>query len=110
MKEEFLENYLKENYKVYDRFTFDKVFKFLLSNGYQKEEAKDIIINNCALSTLVFQERIYNGYYYRISVDEEISEDLIEFIREIAEKIITLDRKECERFYDYLINKNNKSS
>ena len=77
MEEEILENYLEENYEVYDRFTFDKVFRFLLSNGYQHEEAKDIIEHNCALSALVSQERIHNKYYYKISLDEVISEDLM---------------------------------
>jgi hypothetical protein len=105
LDQHLLENYLKENYEVYDRFTFDKVFRFLLSNGYQKEEAKDIILHNCALSALVLQERIHNGYYYRISVNEEISKDLIEFRNEIAEKIMTLKGKEFRRFCDYLNNK-----
>ncbi|OPX25388.1 MAG: hypothetical protein B1H05_03965 [Candidatus Cloacimonas sp. 4484_140] len=93
MEELFLENYLKENYEVYGRFTFDKVFRFLLSNNFEHEEAKDIIMNNCALSVLVLQERIHNEYYNKISLDERISEDLIEFINEISEKIINLDGK-----------------
>ena len=100
-----MEDYIKNNYEVYDRFTFDSIFRFLLSNGYQKEEAKDVILYNCALSALVLQERIYNRYYYRISVNEEISKDLIEFMNEVAEKIMTLKGKEFERFYDYLNNK-----
>ena len=107
MEEIFLENYLKENYEIYDRFTFDKVFRFLLFNDFEHEEAKDIIMNNCALSALVLQERIHNEYYYKISMDEEISEDLIEFINEIAEKIINLDEKECKQFYDFLKNRTN---
>ena len=41
------------------------------------ESAKDMIILNCSLSALVFQERIFNKYYLKISEDEEISEDLI---------------------------------
>ncbi|MCK4654869.1 MAG: hypothetical protein KAU01_10540 [Candidatus Cloacimonetes bacterium] len=87
MEEILFENYLKENYEIYDRFTFDKVFRFLLSNDFEHEEAKGIIMNNCALSALVLQERIYNEYYYKISMDDEISEDLIEFINEIKKEI-----------------------
>lgn len=109
MEEIFLGNYLKENYEIYDRFTFDQVFRFLLSNDFEHEEAKDIIMNNCALSALVLQERIHNEYYYRISVNEEISEDLNEFISEIAEKIINLDGKECKQFYDFLENRTNNT-
>ncbi len=80
------ENYIKDNYEVYDRFTFDFVFRKLLKDGYDRDEAKDIIIYNCALSTLVMQERIYNNYYYKISIDEEMSEDLIEMRNEILNK------------------------
>lgn len=53
MDDEYLPNYIKENYEVYDRFTFDYLFKRLLAEGYGHEEAKDIILYNCALSTLV---------------------------------------------------------
>jgi hypothetical protein len=109
MEEILLGNYLKKNYEIYDRFTFDQVFKFLLSNDFEHEEAKDIIMNNCALSALVLQERIHNEYYYRISVNEEISEDLNEFISEIAEKIINLDGKECKQFYEFLKNRTNNT-
>ncbi len=40
---EYLEDYIKENYEVYDRFTFDYLFRTLLQDGYGHEEAKDII-------------------------------------------------------------------
>ena len=78
-----IEDYIKENFEVYDRFTFDSFFRNLLKDGYDHEEAKDIIIHNCALSTLVLQERIYNGYYSKISVNEMISDDLLELKNEI---------------------------
>jgi len=81
-----LENYIKDNYEVYDRFTFDRLFRNLLIAGYDHDEAKDIIIYNCALSTLVMQERIFNNHYYKISIDEEMSEDLIELRNEILNK------------------------
>ena len=57
MDDEYLPDYIKENYEVFDRFTFDNLFKRLLADGYDNEEAKDIIVCNCALSTLVMQER-----------------------------------------------------
>lgn len=100
-----MEDYIKNNYEVFDRFTFDHLYRNLLADGYDYEEAKDIIMTNCALSALVLQERIHNEYYYRISVDEKISKDLIEFMNEIAEEIMTLKGKEYERFCDYLNNK-----
>ncbi|MCK9452577.1 MAG: hypothetical protein M0Q90_12865 [Bacteroidales bacterium] len=75
--------FLSKNYLCYDRFTFDKIFRKLLLNDYSHEEAKDIILNNCSLSSLVLQERVYNSYYEQINVEEEISADLLNLKNEI---------------------------
>ena len=88
MEDEFLEDYIKEHYEVYDRFTFDYLFKKLLADGYDNEEAKDIILCNCALSALVIQKRIHNEYYFEISVDDTIASDLLELQREIYNKVL----------------------
>ncbi len=71
-----IEQYLLENQECFDRFTFDNIFRFLLKNGTSNEEAKDVILFNCSLSAIIFQERIDNDYYKSISVLESISEDL----------------------------------
>jgi len=86
-------DHIKENFEVYDRFTFDFFFRNLLKEGYNHEEAKDIIIHNCALSTLVLQERIYNGYYLKISVNEIISNDLLELKNEIFNEYFKASRR-----------------
>jgi hypothetical protein len=83
MQDEWPPDYIKKNYKVYDRFTFDYLFKRLLADGYDHEEAKDIILYNCALSTLVMQERIHNEYYLKISREDTIAPDLLELQGEI---------------------------
>ena len=88
MDDEYPPVYIKENYEVYDRFTFDCLFKRLLAAGYDHEEAKDIIIHNCALSTLVMQERLYNEYYLEISVDDEMAPDLMALKEEILTKML----------------------
>ncbi len=88
MEDEFLEEYIKENYNVYDRFTFDYLFKRLLADGYDHDEAKDTILHNCALSALVIQERIHNRYYLKILADQIIAPDLAELKEEIANKIL----------------------
>jgi hypothetical protein len=75
-----IEKYLEENKACFDRFTFDNVFRFLLANKYTHEEAKDMILYNCSLSALTFQERIHNGYYKKIKVNEKFSKDLQELI------------------------------
>lgn len=83
MEDQYPPDYIKKNYKVYDRFTFDYLFKRLLADGYDHEEAKDIILYNGALSTLVMQERIHNEYYLEISREDTIAPDLLELQGEI---------------------------
>ena len=88
MDDEYLPNYIKENYEVFDRFTFDYLFKRLLADGYDNEEAKDIILYNCALSTLVMQERLYNEYYLEISDSDTIAPDLLQLREQIWSQIL----------------------
>jgi len=84
--DDYVEEFMKNNYECFDRFTFDKIFRFLLSEDFSHEDAKDLILYNCALSAIIFQERIYNGYYKKITVSESISEDLRELRNEILNK------------------------
>ncbi len=88
MDDEYLPDYIKENYEVFDRFTFDYLFKRLLVDGYVHEDAKDIILYNCALSTLVTQERIDNEYYLDISVSDGMAPDLLDMYREEFNKAV----------------------
>ena len=82
----FLEDYIRDNYEVFDRFTFDYLFRRLLKDEYDHDEAKDIILHQCALSALVLQERIHNEFFYKINEDDEISADLLELRNEMALK------------------------
>lgn len=43
---------------INDRFTFDKVFRMLLQDGFSHENAKEFLIYNYSLSALTFQEGI----------------------------------------------------
>jgi hypothetical protein len=88
MDDEYPTKYIKENYEVFDRFTFDYLFKRLLADGYDNEDAKDIILYNCALSTLVTQERIDNEYYLEISVNDVIAPDILDIYREEFNKAV----------------------
>src|ERR1039457_3133137 len=83
LMEDPIEKYFLENQQCFDRFTFDKIFRFLLTNEFTQEEAKDTIICNCSLSALVFQERIYNDFYLTIKMNEKISEDLLKLKNEV---------------------------
>jgi len=82
MDDECLPAYVKEFPEVFDRFTFDYLFKRLLADGYDHEEAKDIILYNCALSLLVTQERLDNEYYLKVKVTDGIAPDLLAMLHE----------------------------
>jgi hypothetical protein len=83
-----VEAFLRADETCFDRFTFDKIFRFLLKNDFEHEDARDIILHNCALSALVLQERILNCYYQKIKSDEKISADLCELKRKCFERIL----------------------
>ena len=53
-------------YILYDRFSFDELYKLLLESGMNDESALSFIFANCSLSALVFQQRIHNKYYKKI--------------------------------------------
>ena len=86
MDDEQIQKFLEENKKCYDRFTFDEVIRFLLSAGFNNEEAKDLILCNCELSAITFEDRIFNNYYLRIITQEFLSPDLQELIWETLRK------------------------
>jgi hypothetical protein len=76
---DFLEKFPKDHnglFIVYDRFTFDDLFRLLLKSDFDHEEALCFILSNCSLSALVFQERIYNKVYKKLSEEDAISPDL----------------------------------
>jgi len=87
MDEEYPPNYIKENYEVFDRFTFDYLFKRLLADDYDHEAAKDIILYNCSLSALVMQERLDNEYYLRMKATDVIAPDLLVMLHEEMMKV-----------------------
>lgn len=86
MNDELIILFLEKHQECFDRFTFDKLFRFLLSQDFDAEDAKDMIIAHCQLSALVYQERIENGFYKKISTAEEISYDLLELINDAYKK------------------------
>jgi len=87
MQEEYLPDYVKDNCEVYDRLTFDYLFKRLLFDGYDQEAAKDIILYNCALSLLVMQERLDNKYYLKMKAADGIAPDLLDVLHEELMKV-----------------------
>ena len=76
---EFLEEFPKDRnglYIVYELYTFDNLFRLLLKNEFNHEESLGFILCNCALSALVFQERIHNKGYRKLSAKDALTPDL----------------------------------
>jgi hypothetical protein len=86
--EDELLDYIRDNYEVFGRFTFDYLFKRLLADGYDNEQAKDVILYNCSLSLLVMQERLDNGYYLKMSAGDIIAPDLMEMYRQELKRAV----------------------
>ncbi|MCJ7728910.1 MAG: hypothetical protein MUO27_03400 [Sedimentisphaerales bacterium] len=82
MDDDFPPIYIKEFPEVFDRFTFDYLFRRLLFDGYDHEAAKEIILFNCALSLLVMQERLDNKYYLKMKATDGIAPDLLAMLHE----------------------------
>ncbi len=81
MKEvlDFLKKFPKDRngqYIVYEPYTFDNFFRLLLENNFDHEEALYFILYNCSLSALVFQERIHNMGYKKLSAKDALPADL----------------------------------
>jgi hypothetical protein len=81
MKEDldFLEKFPKESnglHIVYELYTFDNLLRLLLKNNFDHEEALSFILGNCSLSAVVFQERIHNMEYEKLSAKDVLHADL----------------------------------
>lgn len=82
MSDEELERLFEEHRLINDRFTFDRLFRILLTEGCSREDCVQAILFNCSLSALVYQERIHNGFWKSISLDEKMSKDLQDLMNE----------------------------
>lgn len=81
MKEnlDFLEVFPKDRnglYIIYDLYSFDNLFRLLLKDSFEHEQALYFILGNCSLSALVFQEGIHNKRYKKLSAEEALPDDL----------------------------------
>lgn len=86
MSSEEISNYISMHLVCYDRFTFDELMRFFLKNDYSHEEAKDLILYNCSLSAIIFQERIWNSSYKLISNNEDVPKDLGKLKQQILQE------------------------
>lgn len=53
-------------YMIYELYSFDNLFRLLLKDGFNHENALYFVLANCALSAVVFQERIHNKAYLKL--------------------------------------------
>ncbi len=80
---------LRRHKEISDRFTFDDLFRLSLRCGYTCREARDIILNNCSLSALVYQKRIENNFYLKIS--DDMSGDLRDPYKDVLNRKLLRD-------------------
>lgn len=69
----FLRYFPKEQnglYMIYELYSFDNFFRLLLKNGLDHEEAIDFMMAYCSFSGIVFQERIHNKRYLKLSAKD----------------------------------------
>ena len=79
LDQQILKNFKKNTevlYEIHDIFSFDNLFRSLLNNSFEDDEALNFILCNCSLSAIVFQERIYNKYYLRLSTGNTLKLNL----------------------------------
>jgi hypothetical protein len=60
-------------YIIYDLFSFDNFFRLLLKDGYSHEDALMFMLSSCSFSALIFQERMHNKKYLKLSADDAIN-------------------------------------
>lgn len=63
-------------YIIYDRYSFDNFFRLVLKNELNHDDSLYFVLSNCALSALIFQERIHNRYYLRLSAKDALPSKL----------------------------------
>jgi hypothetical protein len=80
---------------VYELFTFDNMFRLLLKTGYGHENALAFMMAHCSFSAYVFQERIHDEQYWKLSAENAISPETggsrAQVIRDLME--IAMSRK-----------------
>ncbi len=95
MKEQldFLKKFPKDRnglYIVYEVYTFDNLFRLLLKNNFDHKEVLCFILCNCSLSALVFQERIHNKRYKKLSAKDAIDPNLAAHKARLIYELITM--------------------
>ena len=64
------------SYMVYELYSFDNFFRLLLKHGFNHNDALYYIFAKCALSAVVFQERIHNKAYLKLRGEDAPSSRL----------------------------------
>ncbi|MBI4843009.1 MAG: hypothetical protein HY809_01625 [Nitrospirae bacterium] len=92
---EFLKVFPKnanDMYVVYDRFTFDDLFRSLLANGYYHEDAMYFMLANCSMSAIVFQERLHNRKYRKLKAEDTLPSNEADWKRKVINDFIEVAR------------------
>lgn len=73
---EFLKYFPKDKdnmHMIFELFSFDNFFRLLLKEGYDYEDALLLVLANCSLSAVVFQERLHNKKYLKLHAEDALS-------------------------------------
>jgi hypothetical protein len=77
--------------RVWDRFSFDNLFRLLLAAEMEHEDALMFMLAHCSFSALVFQERIHNQAYRDLRAEDELAPDLaalwIKTLRDLVQEV-----------------------
>lgn len=60
-------------YMLYELYSFDNFFRLLLRHRLNHKDSLYFILYNCSLSGVIFQERIHNNTYLKISTKDVLS-------------------------------------
>jgi len=77
-------------YIVYEVYTFDNLFRLLLQSNFDHEEALCFVLCNCSLSALVFQERIHNKRYEKLSGEDALPPYLASCKAQLIYELMTM--------------------
>jgi len=88
---------LNDLYIVYELYTFDNLFRLLLKSGFDHEEALLFILGHASLSAYVFQERIHNKKYRRLTAEDALPPDMAAIRAQVIYDLLGFDELRARR-------------
>lgn len=80
-------------YEIFELYSFDNFFRLLLKDGLTHEDALFFMLAHCNFSALVFQERIHNRRYRKLSSKDAIEPELALHKMDLIHHILKVRRR-----------------